>query len=348
LKSLMNTMGCENLECRMDNEHIDVTNPSSYLFNGGIESLENADAILMIGTNPKHEATIINARIHKAVRENKAKVGLIGPAIDLNYDYDHLGVNTGDLEKLMKSRSGFAKLMKDGKNTVVILGAGATMRSDGMAVQSLAMMAAEKWGASYNYMHLRAGRTGALTLGFTHTKTQKPLNIKSKSFVYLLGADSEHYTNQIDEKAFVVYQGHHGDIGAHRADVILPGCAYTEKDGYYMNTEGRLQMARKAVSAPGNAQEDWKIISLLARNMNVDLKYQSIFDVRADMESLPELDGLPNVVFNAVKSDVKVGKAKFTLPLGNHYQTCPITRGSETMETCVSTFVNSKQKRLAA
>jgi NADH-quinone oxidoreductase subunit G len=346
LKSLMHTIGCDDLECRMDGEHINVSNPSSYLFNGGIESLDKADAILLIGTNPRHEAAIINARIQKAVRNNKAKVGVIGPMIDLNYDFDHAGDKPADLETLMKSRSGFAKIMKEAKNAVVIMGQGACMRSDGIAMQSLAMAAAKKWDASYNYMHLRGGRVGALTLGYG--KTPKPIPIKSKSFVYLLGADSEYYAAQIDKKAFVVYQGHHGDIGAHRADVILPGCAYTEKDGYYMNTEGRLQMARKAVSAPGDAQEDWKIISLLARDMNIDLKYRSIFEVRNDMAGLPELDEALNVAIADVKSDSKLGKAKLALPFANYYQTCPITRASDTMGDCVNAFVKDKQKRLVA
>jgi len=265
LKSLMDKVDCENLECRVDGAHFDTANPSGYLFNGGIEALDDADAILLVGTNPRHEGAIINARIHNAVRDNNAKVAVIGAPIDLNYKYDNLGDKPEDLEKLSKSRAGFAKIMKDAKNAVVILGAGALRRKDGMALQKLAMDTAKKFDATYNMMQLTAGRVGALSLGFTHTKTDKPLNINSKSFVYLLGVDTQYYDHQIDKKAFVVYQGHHGDIGAHRADVILPGCAYTEKDGLYMNTEGRLQMARKAVSTVGEAQEDWKILALLQK-----------------------------------------------------------------------------------
>jgi NADH-quinone oxidoreductase subunit G len=210
------------------------------------------------------------------------------------------------------------------------------------------MKAAEKFGATYNFLHLTAGRVGALSLGFVHTKSQKPLNIKSKSFVYLLGADSPYYNAQIDKKAFVVYQGHHGDVGAHHADVILPGCAYTEKDGFYMNTEGRLQMAHKAVSAPGQAQEDWKIIALLAKECGYDLGYKSIFDVRDAMNGLPEMGERIETDLTIPKTDGKLGKAKFALSLLNFYQTCPITRASETMGECVAAFINSKQKRLAA
>jgi NADH-quinone oxidoreductase subunit G len=344
LKSLMNAKGVTDMECRVDGASFDVTNPSSYLFNGGIESLDNADAILLIGTNPRHEAAIINARIHKAVRDNNAKVALIGAVADLNYPYDNLGDNADAIETLMKSRSGFAKILKEAKNPVVILGAGALQRKDGKAIQALTMKVAQKFDSSFNVLHLTAGRVGALTLGFT---SPKPIALKDKSFVYLLGVDTPMVAD-IDKKAFVVYQGHHGDSGAHRADVILPGCAYTEKDGYYMNTEGRLQMARKAVSTVGEAQEDWKIISLLAAACGCNLGYKSIFDVRSSMGALPELGERIVSDPQPFECKDKILKAKFGLPLDNFYQTCPITRASKTMADCVGAFVKGKAKRLAA
>jgi NADH-quinone oxidoreductase subunit G len=185
-----------------------------------------------------------------------------------------------------------------------------------------------------------------LSLGFT--KTDKPLTIESKKFVYLLGADSVHYANQIDKKAFVVYQGHHGDIGAHRADVILPGCAYTEKDALYMNMEGRLQMARKAVSAPGAAQEDWKILTLLAKELGVNLGYKSIFDVRSGMTGLPDIGDRVIADLKPIETKTKPAAAKFAPTGENFYQTCPITRASDTMAECVEAFLKGKAKRLAA
>ena len=343
LKNLMNDLGCENLECRVDGAHFDAHNPSGYLFNGGIEALDNADAILLIGTNPRVEAAIINSRIHKAVRENKAKVAVIGAPCDLNYSYEHLGTTAQDVENFSRSRSGFAKTMKESKNAVVILGAGALQRKDGLAIQSLSMELAEKFEASYNFLHLTAGRVGALTLGFSHTKTDKPLNIKSKSFVYLNGVDTD-IVSQINEDAFVVYQGHHGDIGAHRADVILPGCAYTEKDALYMNTEGRLQLARKAVSAPGEAQEDWKIISLLAKECGGSASYKSVNDVRAKMNGLPNLGACLSPEMNVLQSKDKLMTSKFKTSITNFYQTCSISRASNTMENCGAVFVNGTRK----
>jgi NADH-quinone oxidoreductase subunit G len=346
LKTFMNKLDCDNLECRVDDAHIDADNPYGYLFNGRIESLDNADAILLVGTNPRVEAAIINARIHNAVRNNKCKVGLIGQSCDLNYAYEHLGTSAKDLESLIAKRSGFAKALKDAKNAVVILGNGAVMRKDGQAIQQLAMKVAQKFDASYNFMHLNGGRVGALSLDFVHSKTQNPLKIDSKQFVYLLGTDT-HIVDSIDKKAFVVYQGHHGDMGAHRADVILPGCAYTEKDGLYMNTEGRLQMARKAVSAPGEAQEDWKIIGLLATECAQDLGFKSIFDVRNSMPQLPALDECITAEVQGIETKTKIAAAKFTLPHDNFYQTDPISRASDTMQQCVDAFV-SKTKKLEA
>ena len=345
LKSFMGHIGCENLECRVDGGHFDASNPSGYLFNTGIDSLETADAILLIGTNPRIEAAIINARIHKGYRDNGTKIAVIGEKCDLNYPYEYLGSKPADLEKLLNSRTGFAKTLKDGKNVAVILGAGATHRADGMVLQRLAMQTAEKFEASFNMLHMTAGRVGALTLGFA--KTPNPLNINNKSFVYLLGVDTK-IVSQINDKAFVIYQGHHGDIGAHRADVILPGCAYTEKDALYMNTEGRLQQARKAVSAPGEAQEDWKVISLLAKSCGHDLGYRSIMDVRNSMTGLPNIGERLVAEFKIVETDEKLAAAKFALPLESFYQTCAITRASKTMSECVSTFLNKTNKRIAA
>lgn len=347
LKHLMNKVGCENLECRVDGAYIDATNPYGYLFNGGIDALDHADVILLIGTNPRTEAAIINSRIHKAVRNNRCKVGVIGPQIDVNYAYEHLGTTAQDVENLMRSRGGFAKLMKDGQNVSVILGTGAVQRRDGQAIQSLAMSLADKCGASYNFLHTTAGRVGALSLGFAHAKTDNPLNIKSKSFVYLLGVDTS-YVNDINDDAFVVYQGHHGDVGAHRADVILPGCAYTEKDGLYMNTEGRLQMARKAVSAPGEAQEDWKILTLLAKSCGQAMPYKSLYDIRAAMTDIPEIDDTLLVETNIPKVDAKLLTSKFTSAIDNFYQTCAISRASDTMENCTAVFVNGTRKLEAA
>jgi NADH-quinone oxidoreductase subunit G len=344
LKNFMSAIGSTNLECRVDGENFDGSNPYGYLFNSGIASLENADAVLLIGINPRHEAALVNARILKGYRERKTKTGLIGAPCDLNYPYEHLGDKPDYIEKLLKARNGFAKILKNSKNAHIILGSGTTTRKDGAALQGLAMQLADKFGAEYSMLHTSAGRVGALTLGYGNTS--KPLSLKDKSLVYLLGVDTPMVQN-IAEDAFVIYQGHHGDIGAHRADVILPGCAYTEKDALYMNMEGRLQQARKAVSAPGEAQEDWKIISLLAQSCGFDLGFQSLFYVREGMKNLPELGERLSVEPQQSEAKGKLAATKFKTALDNFYQTCPITRASDTMADCVETFTG-KVKRIAA
>lgn len=347
LKSLMGAMDCVDLECRVDGGQFDATNPSGYLFNTGIENLETADAVLLIGTNPRLEAPMINARIRKAYLKNRIKVALIGEKCDLNYAYEHLGNGIADLESFAKSRSGFAKILKDAQRPVIIVGAGLFQRKDGLALQAAVMDLANKFKVvredwnGFNFLHNAAGRVGALTLGFA---SEKPLALKDKKFVYLLGVDTE-IVSQIPDNAFVVYQGHHGDIGAHQADVILPGCAYTEKDGLYMNTEGRLQMARKAVSSPGEAQEDWKIITLLAGYLDIATPVKNIATLRALMAKsvqLPAIDDVVRAPWKAVSSKDKIAAAKFKLPTRNFYQTDPITRASDVMAECVRHFVEGK------
>jgi len=353
LKSLMNAMDCHDLECRVDGGQFDAGNASGYLFNTGIENLETSDAVLLIGTNPRLEAPIINARIRKAYLQNRTKVALIGEQCDLNYPYEYLGNGIADIEAFAKSRSGFAKILKEAQRPVIIAGAGLFQRKDGRALQAAIMALADKFKVNrdgwngYNFLHHAAGRVGALTLGFA---SEKPLVLADKAFVYLLGADTE-MVSQISEDAFVVYQGHHGDIGAHRADVILPGCAYTEKDGLYMNTEGRLQMVRKAVSAPGEAQEDWKIICLLAGYLNIATPVKNLAALRALMAqtvNLPALDDVVCAEWKCVLSKNKVAATKFRLPIRNFYQTDPITRASNVMAECVRHFVAEKSVLEAA
>lgn len=353
LKSLMNALDCRDLECRVDGGQFDPTNASGYLFNTGIENLEQADAILLIGTNPRLEAPMVNARIRKAFLSKQANVAVIGEPCDLNYPYEHLGTGAQDIEAFTKSRSGFSKIFKGAKNPVIIVGAGLMQRKDAVALQAAVMDMVGKlkinrddWNG-FNFLHHAAGRVGALTLGFV---PEKPLSLKDKKFVYLLGTDTE-MVAQIPDNAFVVYQGHHGDIGAHQADVILPGCAYTEKDGMYMNTEGRLQMARKAVSAPGEAQEDWKIISLLAGYLDISTPIKSLASLRELMiktAKLPRIDDALQVEWNPVKSKDKIAAAKFKLPPTNFYQTDPITRASDMMAECVEIFINQNPMLEAA
>lgn len=361
LKDLMSNLGSPNMDCRFDGVMLDGKERSHYLFNSGIAGLEEADAILIIGANPRYEATMVNARIRKQVLHRKVPVGVIlNEETDLSYDYEHLGTGPADLEKLLKARSGFIKTLKDAKKPLIILGSGALNRSDADAVQALVSDLADKVGAvskdwnGYNILHLHASRVGALDLGFLPkgksgkdfakiTKAAKDGKIK---FTYLLGLDD--FEDDAFEKSFVVYQGHHGDKGAAHADVILPGVAYTEKDATYVNMEGRPQRAKKAVSAPGEAKEDWKILRALSDILDQTLPYDNIHGLRQAMikesKVFEKIDVCEPSKWTKAGTSGKLLKSDFSSAMPtNYYQTNVITRASKTMAECVEAFIKNSE-----
>ena len=365
LKDLMVDLGVTNLDCRIDGADLDASNRGSYLFNTTIEGLDEADAILIIGANPRVEATMVNARIKKANYNRKVPVALIGKdQPDLTYPYEYLGAGAESVEALLKARSGFAKTLKDAQNPVIILGAGALTRSDAQAVQAVVATLAEKVGAirddwnGYNILHTDAARVGALDLGFVPGKGGKSYAqiIKAAEkgdikFTYLLGVDTADVARL--EKSFVVYQGHTGDLGAHEADVILPGVAYTEKNATYVNMEGRVQQARKAADAPGDAKDDWRIIRALSDVLGLTLPYDDLSSLRQAMDDdnniFNVLDEVVPAQWNGAGTEGKLGKAAFESIIStNYYQTNVIARASKTMAECVETFTKQTDKRKSA
>ncbi|MEM6781074.1 MAG: NADH-quinone oxidoreductase subunit NuoG [Pseudomonadota bacterium] len=343
LKDLMGAFGSENLECRVNGEQFDETQSSGYLFNSSIAGIDEADAILLVGTNPRFEATMINARIRKAWVERRIPISYIGPETDLSYPAVHLGDSPKDLEKLIKSKG--AKVQSE--KPMIIAGMGAFMREDGMHMHGLLRNAAEKLGCikedwnGFNIIHTAASRVAALELGFV---PHKPFEYDEMSFVYLLGVDNPHVIQKLNPASFVVYQGHHGDAGAQRADVILPGAAYTEKNGLYMNTEGRVQRARKAVDAPGEAREDWKILRALSALVGKTLRYDDLAQLRERLvNEYPQfdlIDELPVHEWAEFGLNGKVSGDDFVYPVDNFYITNVITKASDTMRQCVERFYN--------
>ncbi len=360
LKDLLSALGSPNMDCRVDGGRFDQGARAGYLFNSGIAAIEEADAILLVGTNPRLEATLVNARIRKAQLENRVKVGVIGEAADLTYKYEHLGDSPVDLEKLMKARSGFAKVLKEAKRPMIIVGAGAFARVDGEDVQILAAQVAEKFGMifdewnGYNILHNAASRVGALEVGFVPQAGGKDFaNIlegtKNGSIkaIYLHGVDEFDARSEIGWQTFVIYQGHHGDHGASRADVILPGSAYTEKDGIYVNTEGRPQLARRAVFPPGDAREDWKILRALSEVLEVTLPYDTQDQLQSRIfESRPHLgrfDEIEPALWGEVPKSGTVSVEPFIPVVKDFYLNNPICRASETMRQCAKVFGRNKQ-----
>lgn len=360
LKDLMTKLGSPHMDCRSDGAAFDTEHPASYLFNTTIAGLEEADAILLVGTNPRWEAPMINARIRKAYLANPdLPIAMIGEQADLNYPYEYLGAGGETLSGLRTSKSGFAKALKAAKKPVLILGAGALCRNDGKAIQTLAGQMAEEFGViskdwnGFNMLHTAASRVGALSLGFiperggfnTAKMIEETKSGKIKA-LYLLGADELPF-DKLSKKAFVIYQGHHGDAGAMHADVVLPGAAFTEKNGLYLNTEGRPQIARQAVFPPGEAREDWRILRALseftADLTDAPLPYNSLQELRAalvrDNPLFAEIDRPIQVKWHSLGAPGKVTKAGFTSPIRNFYQTDVITRASRIMAECQTAFL---------
>ena len=355
LKLLAGQLGSPNIDCRQDGAKLDpARGRATYLFNATIEGIDHADAILLIGTNPRHEAPVLNARILKRWRQIQGKLplGLIGTQADLTYAYEHLGAGPETLAKLADGSHAFLDKLKGAERPLVIVGQAALARPDGTAVLSLAAKAAMVMGAvkpdidwnGFSVLHTAAARVAALDLGLVPSEGGRDVGAilegaeKSEiDLVYLLGAD-EIDTDRLG-KAFVIYQGSHGDRGAHRADVILPSAAYTEKDAIYVNTEGRPQMTARAVFPPGDAREDWKIIRALSGVLGQSLPFNTVNELRAKMfATCPHLAMLDQILpadSSAIETLAakggKTGRKRFGETLTDFYLTNPIARASEIM-----------------
>ena len=348
LKDLFTRGGGKNLDCRQDLGRIDPADGrASYLFNSTLEGIDEADAILLVGANPRIEATVLNARIRRRWRQGGLAVGLVGVPVDLGYRYDHIGDGADGLAALAGGSHRFAEVLAKAKRPVVIVGAAALARPDGKAIQAHAARIANQamsgkepgWNA-YNVLHTAASRVAGLDLGFVPAvggRDVAAMLAGDMEVVYLLGAD------EIDMKAlgdaFVVYQGTHGDAGAHRADVILPGAAYTEKSAIYVNTEGRAQMTTKAAFAPGEAKEDWAIVRALSTKLGATLPYDTLAELRAAMikavPSLGRIDQLAPSDSQAIAALANgtgsLDKAPFAPAIADFYMTNPIARASAVM-----------------
>ena len=359
LKELMYLLGSENIDCRQDGAKIDPTTRAGYLFNSTISGIDHADAILLLGTNPRREAPVLNARIRKRYVAGGIRIASIGDDVDLTYPYENLGNNVSILKNLSVGKGDFAKILKSAEHPMLIIGQGALSRNDGAAILDLARTTADKLGMidenkgwnGFNLLHTAAARVGGLDLGFVPGSNGRDVasilegaesgDIKA---VYLLGAD-EINTLKLND-AFVIYQGHHGDVGAHCADVILPGAAYTEKSGTYVNTEGRAQVGRLAVFPPGEAREDWTIIRALSEVIGKRLPYDSLQQVRSHMINLNgiflNIDEVNQAKWGPFGTKGKTDDAAFTSPINNFYMTDVISRASVTMAKCANEFLGSK------
>jgi len=323
LKQLVEGQG-GSVECRTDGAKLPAGNRSAYVGTATIEDIDDAKAILLIGTNPAIEAPVLNARIRKAWLKG-AKVGVIGEAAELTYDYHHVG--TGPAAFADMDKNGFDP-DTDGPS-IVIVGQGALARDDGEAVLARAMALAESTKSGFLVLHTAAGRVGAMDVGAV-TEGGITAALDGADVVYNLGADE----GDIPDGAFVIYQGSHGDRGAHRADIILPGAAYTEEQGLFVNTEGRPQLALRAGFAPGEAKENWAILRALSAEMDATLPFDSLAQLRkALLEEVPhlgELDTVPENDWQPIETG-KLGDGAFKNAVADFYLSNPIARASQLM-----------------
>ena len=322
LKNLMEGLGGV-VECRADGAKLPAGNRSGYVGTATIEDVDNAQFIQLIGTNPRDEAPVLNARIRKAWA-NGANIGLIGEAVDLTYDYAHVGTDRAALNSLLGKQYGAVK----GAPSVVIVGQGALREADGSAVLGAAMQLAVETNSKLMVLHTAAGRVGAMDVNAVNENGMDGVN--AAEVIYNLGADEV----EIGDGAFVIYQGSHGDRGAHRADVILPAAAYTEENGLFVNTEGRPQLAMRAGFAPGEAKENWAILRALSAELDATLPYDSLAQLRQGMVAAhPHLAGVDQVAENewVAVGTGKLGDAAFRNAVSDFYLTNPIARASEVM-----------------
>jgi NADH-quinone oxidoreductase subunit G len=342
LKLLMQQLGSPNLDSRQDGARIDPKfGRASYIFNATVAGVDSADALLIVGANPRKEAPVLNARIRKRWLKGDFKISLIGEQADLTYDYEYLGAGADSLLRFIQEGKPAGKLL-------VIVGQGALSRPDGDAILTLAAQAAQKLGgvadgwSGFSVLHTAASRVGALDLGFTPGQggldAQSIAKAGAQDLIFNLGADEI----AIDPGAFVVYIGTHGDRGAHRADVILPGAAYTEKSGLYVNTEGRVQLASRVVFPPGEAREDWAILRALSGALGQALPFDSLSALRKKLiDAHPHFARIDQIAAGDAGDVARLAshaavamKDAFAPAIGDFYLTNPIARASAVMAEC--------------
>ena len=364
LKDLLTRFGATSIDCRQAGDKLDPKlGRASYVFNSSIEGIEHADAILIVGSNPRLEAPVLNARIRKRWRMASTKIALIGAKADLTYPYEYLGAGPDTLADVASGKHAFADVLKSAEKPMVIVGQGAFARADGLAVLSLAArivttVSAGKDAAwnGFNVLHTAAGRVAGLDVGFVPGKGGKDVAGilgGGMDFVYLLGADESDLSKL--GTAFVVYQGSHGDRGAERADVILPGAAYTEKGATYVNTEGRVQQTTKAAFSPGSAKEDWTILRALSARAGKTLPYDTLKDLRAAMyKAAPQLAEIDAVETRAVSGLETLAKLSgqptataFASAIEDFYLTNAVARASAVMAG-MSALRSARDQRLSA
>ncbi len=367
LRMLAEYIGSPHIDCRQGGCNLSLDGGrAGYLFNSAIAGIDRADALLLIGSNPRTEAAVLNARIRAGVSNDRLIVGLVGEQVDLTYDYSFLGAGPQALVDILEGKNGFAKTLKEASNPMLILGEAALGRPDGRAILALAARLANDMGMikesegwnGFNVLHTAAGRVGALDVGFVPgpdgfgvEEILQASEAGNMDVVYLLGAD-EIDTGRL-AGSFVIYQGSHGDKGAGAADVVLPGAAYTEKTATYVNMEGRAQMTMRAVFPPGDAREDWTIIRALSEAVGKTLPFDNVMELRRQIyDHSPALAKIGRVsaeptakLLELGREAIRIRSRPFAVAIEDFYLTNPVTRASRIMAEMSTLKREARQKQ---
>lgn len=364
VKDLLNRLGSEALCTEhtfpLDGSGTDLR--SSYLLNNKIAGAEEADVVLLVGTNPRFEAPLLNSRLRKAYVHNELNVGLIGPKVDLRYQYEHLGDDPSLICQIVNGNHPFAAQLKNAKKPLIIIGSETLERNDGGAILSACQELAAKTSADkdwkvLNILHKVASQVAALDIGYTPGIDK--IRNENLKVLLLIGADAGCIEkSDLPKGCFVIYQGHHGDHGASIADAVLPGAAYTEKQATYVNTEGRAQQTLVAVTPPGRAREDWKIIRALSEVLGVKLPYDNLNEIRDRLEEVaPHLTRYGHAedanffaqakeLSNTVKATIGSEPLDVSIKdLKDYFMTDSISRASPTMAKCVQAVMKHKESK---
>ena len=352
-KKFSEKLGSKYFDCRFDNAQFIENALDSYKFNSTIQEIENSDAILLVGSNPRWEAAVLNARIRKAYLENNCKIALIGPKIDLTYNYEHLS-DTLEYLNHINEKSDFGKILKNAKNPLIILGTSAINNKDGSIILQTCASLAKKIQKNkdvnpLNILNQDVSRVGALELKFYNKEFNNDYHLKIKNYlskkkpvVFLMGLDEIDLS--ILKDSFVIYMGHNGDKSASVADIILPTPAYTEKSSTYMNIEGRVFQTNKCHNPLGDAKEEWKVFRALSETINDKLNFNNLSELRKEiiynykqLAHLNEIDPIKKISFG--KSH-RIKNIKIKYNIENFYMNDSISRSSETMALCTKDILS--------
>ena len=354
-KNFLNLLNSEFYDCRFDNTQFIPGHRSSYLFNSSIQKIDEADAILIIGSNPKWEAAVLNSRIRKAYLNNNCQIALIGPKINLTYKYTHLSNDISYLNNILNEKSDFLEHLKNAKNPLMLIGSSAINYNDGIEILKICAEICNKFNIvnesenGFNILNQNISRVGALDIGFYSKNFDRDFNASltehirnTNPVVFLLGLDEINFSSL--KGSFVIYIGHHGDEGANNADIILPSPAFPEKTSTFVNIEGRVLQTTKCFNPIGEAKEEWKIFRALSQEFKEQLKFNNLKELRQEIiknfPHLNQLNTLPN------KSEVNFGKShiidnkEIEYNIRNFYMTDSISRASVNMANCTKEILN--------